>query len=110
MAWGKRPGEVPRLHNRNLSGHGGPRRRASNTGGTGRRSCGSLELQGGEMRLVLVRNQWRAKIDVHDTVKHAPARLACDRRTHEGISAHEGPGHGCIVELRGKEAHPEVPA
>src|SRR5215472_7942024 len=49
LARGKRPGEVPGLHCRSLGRHGGARRRASDTGGTGRRSCGSLELQGGKM-------------------------------------------------------------
>src|SRR5580692_1132828 len=110
MAWGKRPGEVPRLHYRSLSGHGGPRCSASNTGGTSRRSCGSLELQSGEMRLVLSRSERHAEIDVHDAAEHAPAGYTCDRRTHEGISSHKGSGHGRIVELPGKEAHPEVPA
>src|SRR4029077_14650548 len=85
-------------------------RAASNTGGTGRGSCGPLELQGGKMRLMLGRNQWHAEINVHDAAEYAPAGEACDCRTHEGISANKGPGHGRIVELRGKEAHPKVRA
>src|ERR1700757_1780654 len=101
MAWGKRPREVPKLHHRSLSGHGGPRCHASNTSGTGRRSCGSLELQGGEMRLVLGRNQWHAEIDGHDTAEYASAGKARDHRTHEGVSAHEGSGRRRIVELCG---------
>ena len=95
----KGQGQFQRLHQRNLGRHGGARRRAPNPGGAGGRSGRALELQGGQMRLVLGGNQRHAQADVHDAPEYASAGSAGNDRADEGFSAHEGPGDGCFVEL-----------
>ena len=53
-------------------GHGGARRRSSDSGRAGQRSGRALELQGRQVRFVLGRDQRHAEADVHDAAEQLP--------------------------------------
>ena len=69
-------GELQGLQDRGRRGHGRARRRPPDPGRAGQRPGGALELQGGQVRLVLGRGQRHAEADVHDAAVGPAARPA----------------------------------
>ena len=63
-----------------------------------------LELQGGQVRLVLGGDQRQAAADVHDAAEHLPLDQPVTRRADARVPADQRPGDGRVVELRGQEA------
>src|SRR5687767_11616173 len=67
-----------------------------------------MELQGGQMRLMLGGDKWEAKVDVHDSTRYDSDRRTRDDRTDTRVSVDQGPDHGCFLELRGKKTNKEI--
>ncbi len=70
----------------------------------------SLELQGGEVRIVFGGSQWYAETDVHDANERIAARQADHSRADESVSSAEGFDHGCFMEFSSEEKNQEVQA
>src|SRR5439155_22098052 len=69
---------VSRLPDRGVRGDGRARRGAPDSGAAGRRSRGAVELQGGEVRIVLGGSERAATSDVHDAPEPAESERAGD--------------------------------
>ena len=104
-AQGRRAGLLPSARPR---GHGRPRRRALGAGQPGLRPGRALELQGGQMRLVLGRDRRLSAPHVQDADRRV--RRSDDGPADEGLPDHQGPGHRRQLELRGQQADPAVHA
>ena len=72
---GAQGGEFEGLHDAGVGGHGRARRRPPDSGRAGQRPRRALELQGGQVRIVLGRGERQPAPDVHD----APERARPDR-------------------------------
>src|SRR5438128_4224241 len=69
-----------------------------------------MELQGGQVRLVLSGSERDAEADVHDTYERLAARQTNYRRADESVSDHQRFDHGRIVEFLGEEKNQAVQA
>ena len=68
----------------------------------------SLELQGGEVRIVFGGSQRYAETDVHDANERIAARQTDHGRADESVSDRERLDHRRLLEFSGKEKDQEV--
>src|SRR5207237_1312180 len=94
------------------AGGGGGRARGV-PGGTGApvgRARVAVGLQGRAVRLVQRRGERQAAAHVHDADGPLPAWRGDHAGAHEGVPGHEGSRVRRVLELRGEQARPGVPA
>ena len=103
-------GSFQRLHDRSLARHGGARRRASDSGEQAGDLAVRWNCKAGKCGSCSAEINGMPKLMCMTRLNTLPSRSAGDRRTDEGISAREGPGHGRVVELQGEEDDPEIQA
>ena len=103
--------QVRRLQHRSFERHGGAGCGAPAFRHAGQRSGGALELQGGQVRVVLGGNQRQAAADVHDAAESAA--ISTQPVTIEPMQhfpARQGSGDRRLLELPGQEEDQEVQA
>src|SRR6266481_2330691 len=88
--------------------NGRARRCPSNSANPSERPRLSMELQSGQMRIVLGRSERDAEADVHGAVERFTARSAGHDRTDESIPGPERSDHRCFVEFFGEEENQTV--
>ena len=101
---------VRRLHARAQAGRGRPRRRPPHPGDPGARSRVPLELQGGQVRLVLRGDQRQAPPHVHDADGRPSRGRAGHRHADAVLPDHPRPRHRRLVQLRDGQAGPGASA
>ena len=89
----------PDLPHRGHRRHGRPRRRPQDSGGAGAGSGGAVELQSGQVRIVLGRDQRPAPADVHDAAQPGEPARAGHRRADARVPADQGSRDRRVVEL-----------
>ena len=92
------------LHRRGQRGRGGARHHPPAAGHPGPRSGGAMELQGGQVRVVLGGDQRPAAAAVHDA--DVDVRRGRDRHRHAdaGVPGDARPGHRRVLQLRRRRA------
>ena len=100
MARRRGPGRAGRLHGRGERGRGHARHPAPAAGHPGRRPGGPLELQGGQVRLVLDGDQRAAQAGLHDPDVHVHRGRGHHAHPAAHLPGDPRPGHRRLVQLR----------
>ena len=110
LARRRRSGRAGRLRGRGQRGRGRAGHPAPAAGHPGRRPGGQVELQGRQVRLLLDGDQRHAAAGLHD--QDVAVRAGRDHHGHADadLPGDQGPGHGCLVQLREGAADPVVHA
>ena len=69
-----------------------------------------MELQSGQVRLVLSGSKRDAQAHVHDAHERSAVGQTGNDRTDESLPDHKGFDHGCFMEFSGEEKDQEIQA